>query len=148
MALSRAFVFIVIIGVIGVGAWAWWPKGAPAGGLRTITAGETSFAVETVDTPAAREKGLSGRSALAEGHGLLFVFDEPGSWGIWMKDMNFPIDIVWARQDGTIITIARNVSPDTYPQAFYPATPDALYVLEVNAGAAAGVAEGHKLVVE
>ncbi len=148
MALSRAFVFIVIIAVVGIGAWAWWPREAPQGGLRTISAGNVSFAVETLDTPTAREKGLSGRASLPEGRGLLFVFESPGSWGIWMKDMNFPIDIIWAREDGTIITIARSVSPDTYPTVFYPTSPDALYVLEVNAGAAAAVAEGNKLVVE
>lgn len=80
---------------------------------------------------------------------MLFVFDTEGEWGIWMKDMHFPIDIIWASQDGTVVTVAKDISPDTYPQAFYPSVP-ARYVLEVPAGfvAAHDVAEGSRLSIE
>lgn len=114
--------------------------------LRTVSIGNTTFTVEVVNTPAAEERGLGGRTSIPLGSGMLFAFDKPGSWGIWMKDMNFPIDIIWAHADGTITTIARDVATSTYPQTFYPATPDAAYVLEVNAGAAAHVSTGDRLV--
>ncbi|OGC83275.1 hypothetical protein A3D68_00990 [Candidatus Adlerbacteria bacterium RIFCSPHIGHO2_02_FULL_52_17] len=79
----------------------------------------------------------------------MFVFDTEGEWGIWMKDMNFPIDIIWVGQDGTVVTVAKDVSPDTYPQAFYPSVP-ARFVLEVPAGfvAAHDIDEGSRLSIE
>jgi uncharacterized membrane protein (UPF0127 family) len=116
--------------------------------MRTITIGTQSISVEVADTDALRQLGLGGRASLPAGQGMLFVFDHPANWGIWMKDMRFAIDILWVRQDGTVATVARNVSPDTYPEVFYPKTPDALYVIELSAGAAEGIAEGTKIMVE
>lgn len=111
---------------------------------------DISIRVDVAETPAARTQGLSGRTDLKEGEGMLFVFEQEGSWGIWMKDMHFALDIIWAASDGTILTIARNVGPETYPEAFFPIEPRAKYVLEVPAGfaEAKGIAEGAKLVVQ
>lgn len=116
----------------------------------TVTVGTTSISVEVADDPAERMQGLSGRSALPEGDGMLFIFEYENNWGIWMKDMRFPIDIVWAGSDGEILTIAHKVSPQTYPNAFYPSSPTARYVLELPAGYAKahGIAEGMRLVVQ
>jgi hypothetical protein len=100
---------------------------------RTVTVGDTTIYVETVATNAARERGLSGRDNLAPNSGMLFVFDTDQEWGIWMKDMKFSIDILWLAQDGTVVTVAPNVSPNSYPQSFRPTTP-ARYVLELPAG--------------
>ena len=105
--------------------------------------------VEVADTESTREQGLSGRLNLPEGQGMLFVFDTDGSWGIWMKDMRFAIDIVWADASGAIVTVSSNVAPDTYPEkSFYPIAP-ARYVLELPAGftTAHGIAAGSKLVL-
>ncbi len=115
-----------------------------------VTIGTTEVRVNVADTLEERVQGLSGRKSLKEGEGLLFIFEQEGAQGIWMKDMLFPIDIVWASSDGTIITIAPNVTPDTYPEAFYAKEPVARYVLELPAGFAErhGIAEGAKLVVQ
>lgn len=134
---------VALVIVVGVFAWAAMHNRAPSPSAGpTVTIGTTTFAVEVADTEAARELGLGGRDSLAAGHGMLFVFDQPGNWGFWMKDTRFALDMVWARQDGTVISVARDVEPSTYLEIFYPATPDAAYVLEVNAGAAAAVAPG------
>ncbi len=108
-----------------------------------IQIGDTAVAVERADTETLREQGLSGRASLPEGQALLFVFDTDGMWGIWMKDMKFPLDIVWADSSGKITTIYRSVSPYTYPKVFYPAALTR-YVVELPAGFAAahGVATG------
>ncbi len=116
--------------------------------MRTITVGTTAFKVETVDTESSRELGLSGRASLSQGQGMLFVFDHPANWGFWMKDMHFAIDIIFIDTNDVATTIYRSISPDTYPQVFYPKNPDTKYVLEVAAGAAASIAEGDKLVVQ
>ncbi|MEZ4200325.1 MAG: DUF192 domain-containing protein [Candidatus Paceibacterota bacterium] len=59
-------------------------------------------------------------------------FDELDYHGIWMKDMLFPIDIIWIDNDLTVIHIEENVTPETYPAVFRPTEP-ARFVLEVNA---------------
>jgi|SRR3989344_4381612 len=89
--------------------------------------------IEIADTDEERNRGLSGRESLSESSGMLFTFDKPGLHGIWMKDMKFPIDIAWIDAQKTVIGVEKNVSPDTFPQVFYPPS-DALYVLEVSAG--------------
>ena len=111
--------------------------------------GSSVVEADVVSTSVARVRGLSGRKSLEEGSGMLFVFLEEGNWGIWMKDTQFPIDIVWARKDGTITTILNNVATSTYPEIFYPRTPDAYYVLELPAAYAQkqNIAEGMKLVL-
>jgi len=115
---------------------------------RTVVIGATPLTLEVVSTEASREQGLSGRGSLAPGTGMLFVFDSDGQWGFWMKDMLFNIDMVWVAADGTVVTVAKDVSPDTYPQVFYPSSP-ARYVLELPAGFADShhLAEGSKIVI-
>ena len=99
----------------------------------TFAIGNATLKLEVADTDAERLKGLSGRDSLGAKSGLLFVFDTEGYYGIWMKDMKFPIDIAWLDKNKRIVTIDSNVSPDTYPQVFNPDS-QSLYVLETNAG--------------
>jgi uncharacterized membrane protein (UPF0127 family) len=37
--------------------------------------------------------------SLVAGRALLMVFPSEDKWGIWMKNMNFPIDIVWLNKE-------------------------------------------------
>lgn len=89
--------------------------------------------VEIAASEQDRSRGLSGRPGLEPGTGMLFVFDVPAQYGFWMKDMNFPIDIIWISNDEKIVHIEKNVSPDSYPKIFTPNRP-AKAVLEVSAG--------------
>lgn len=94
-----------------------------------------SFRVEVVSTPASRQKGLSGRKEIPQDYGMLFIFPTLGAHGFWMKDMHVAIDIIWLSDTGNILGIEENVSPDTYPNVFYPPEP-VRYVLETRAGEA------------
>ncbi len=106
---------------------------SPASGAKQVFFGETAVDVEIASSPQAREHGLSGRTGLGAGKGLLFIFENDGNWGIWMKGMTFSIDIIWVDSAGRVVTVQPSVSPDTYPKVFYPSLP-ARYVLEVPAG--------------
>ncbi len=98
-----------------------------------IQVGERNVTVLVADTPEEHKQGLSGRTGLGPDEGMLFVFQKDDLYGIWMKDMNFSIDIVWLSLTGKVITIEPNVSPRTYPRSFTPRAP-ARYVLELPAG--------------
>lgn len=136
--------------VLLFGVFFVYTKNVSQTALKNITVGGVPLLVEVVLTEPARERGLSGRPSLPQGEGMLFVFEKPGSWGIWMKDMQFPLDIIWVRADGVVSTIEKDVPPSSYPTAFYPKTPDVLYVVEVQAGwaQAHGVAEGSSVVIQ
>jgi len=74
------------------------------------------------------------RKELAKNKGMLFVFEKEVLPGFWMKNMEFPLDIIWINQDKRIIGINTNVFPcrDSC-ESIVP--PDRIkYALEVNAG--------------
>lgn len=122
------------------------PLQAPASSTPTLLAGTTTLSVEIADTDLLREQGLSGRDPLPPQTGMLFVFDIPGKYGFWMKEMKFTLDIVWIDQYWTVVGIERGARPESYPEIFDP--PQAIkYVLEIPAGEAAalGIDTGSKL---
>jgi uncharacterized protein len=83
-------------------------------------------------------KGLSVKDHLKENEGMLFVYEQPTRQGFWMKDMKFPIDIIWLDNDGTVVYIKNNLQPCTTIFAFlcptYIPDKDSLYVLETGSG--------------
>ena len=109
---------------------------------------DAEIRAEEAATPDERAQGLSGRLALADNEGMFFVFDTPDYYQFWMKDMNFPLDIIWIGEDLVIKDIKENISPETFPMAFSPASP-ALYVLEAQAGFSRknGLITGDKVII-
>lgn len=101
----------------------------------TLTINGQRVQVTVVDTPEERAQGLSGRNKLGDKEGMLFKFSSPDYYCIWMKDMKFPIDIIWLDESKKAITIKENATPDSFPRSFCPEAP-AKYVLEINAGKA------------
>lgn len=109
-----------------------------AGKASYLTGGKPTkctLILEKADNPEKRAKGLSGRKNLPANIGMLFIFDRPGKQCMWMKDMNFNIDMVWLDRDKQIIHIEEGVSPSTFPKSFCGADL-AQYVIEVKAGVA------------
>jgi len=100
-----------------------------------ITLPKGSIVAERVATQASRELGLSGRKSLPEGNGMLFDFGIPGKYGFWMKDMLFPIDIIWLSESGIVVDIVENATPEEYPATYINEAP-ATYALELPANSA------------
>ena len=101
---------------------------------KIIKINDREITAEVADAAETRSRGLSGRESLQEGTGMLFIFDSPAQYGFWMKDMNFAIDIVWIDEKFHVVGIDKEVSPETFPQVFYPDQP-VKYVLELPTGA-------------
>lgn len=100
---------------------------------KTIYTSKGSVKALIADTDTLREQGLSDRATLPQGVGMLFIFDTPGKYGFWMKDMNFPIDLIWIDSDKKIVGVTENALPSSYPYMFMPPK-NILYVLEMNTG--------------
>ena len=98
-----------------------------------VIAGRVKVTVEIARTSVEQMRGLSGRLPLDPGHGMLFVYKRPQPVSIWMKDMRFPLDILWIR-GGRIVKIEKRAPPLDFhgPERTYTATAD--LVLEVPAG--------------
>jgi len=106
----------------------------PASTTRIAIAGVT-LNVEIAATGADQQKGLSDRDSMAPDHGMLFVFDSEGNWGFWMKDMRFPLDIIWFNSQRNAVFIEQDLLPCTPQDCPIHMPPvKATYVLEVNAG--------------
>ena len=101
--------------------------------IKYVSLGGTKISVELALTNEDKAKGLSGRETLAEDTGMLFVFDYPSIHPFWMKDMNFPIDMIWIDENGIIVYIEHGARPESFPELF-GSNIESKYVLEVVAG--------------
>jgi uncharacterized membrane protein (UPF0127 family) len=108
--------------------------------------GRFAFKVEDADTYQRRETGLMCRTVLAADRGMLFDFRGPtNDVAFWMRNTLIPLDIVFIRPDGTVLSIARNARPlDETP---LPAGGQIRGVLEIAGGRAAqiGLMPGDKV---
>ena len=95
------------------------------------------ISVEVADTVEKRSLGLGKRSGLENGWGMLFVFEKRKQHGFWMKDMQFPLDIIWL-DNHRIVHILRNVQPaksGVIPPVMTPPV-SGNFVLEIDSGRA------------
>jgi len=101
----------------------------------SVCAKKTCVEVDVMRTFEEMQRGLQGRDGLAEGKGMLFVFEQNGFHRFWMKEMKFAIDILWLNSQGEIITVAPDCPACVNdPCEVYAPTQEARYVLEVPSG--------------
>ncbi len=97
---------------------------------------EKCFSVTLAETLEEKHIGLSQTSFLAENEGMLFVYQKPLIPGFWMKDMSFPIDIIWIDEKLEIVGFEENIQPclDKTGESceIYSPEKEILYVLETN----------------
>jgi uncharacterized membrane protein (UPF0127 family) len=72
--------------------------------LRKDESSVTALA-EIARTDEQRSRGLMGRKSLADGEGMLFVFETDRILSFWMKDTLIPLSIAFAAYDGRILEI-------------------------------------------
>jgi uncharacterized membrane protein (UPF0127 family) len=99
-----------------------------------VRIGSGVFNTGLADNDSARKKGLSGVENLGVSGGLLMVFQGDDDWGIWMKDMKIPLDIIWLNNEKKVIHIVTDASPDLGTSKIFTPDDPARYVLEVQAG--------------
>ena len=85
--------------------------------MGTVQLDDKLLQVYIADTDPRRMRGLmfETESFLADDKGMLFVFDEPGNRSMWMKNMQFHLDIIWFNENGNVVSIEKNVPPCITP---------------------------------
>lgn len=109
---------------------------------KSVLIGSKVYRLESADTAPLRQKGLGGRDALCETCGMLFVFDQPGRYAFWMKDMRFPLTLIWLAGE-QVVFVARDVSPDVSYTLDPPVFADR--VIEINAGQSTDLNPGDRV---
>lgn len=101
-----------------------------------------SVKVELATTPDERRLGLMHRQHLDADAGMLFLFDAPAPLSFWMRNTYIPLDMIFIKQDLTVLGVVENAEPLTDTSRNVPGLSQ--YVLEVNAGFARahGIAAG------
>ena len=101
--------------------------------LPTIALNADIFVIqaEVADTPATRELGLMRRKSMAQGAGMLFLFDESATHCMWMKNTLIPLSVAFIDERGRIVNIA-DMQPLT--ETSHCASGPARYALEMNQG--------------
>lgn len=141
---------------IGLVLWGLYlffaPKSQPNFNEGTVAVSGRIFSVAVADTAVKRAQGLSGVPKMEVDEGMYFMFPIPATYSFWMKDMQFPLDIVWIR-DNRIVSISENVPAPTSSNTFsLPTyTPEAAVdrVLEIGAGLSSryGFSKGQEIAV-
>jgi hypothetical protein len=102
----------------------------------TITINNQVFKVATATTSKDQQIGLSETKSLPQDQGMIFLFKSPGFYSFWMKNMKFPIDIIYI-DNNTIITIVNSAPIPKNPSdnlTIYTPSKLSDKVLEINAG--------------
>ena len=91
--------------------------------------------VEIAKSKKQRALGLMYREQLAANKGMLFVFEDEDIKRVWMKNTLIPLDIIFISEEGSIVSIFKNIQPcQQNPCAIYNSGHKVKYMLEVNAG--------------
>ena len=150
--------FVVAVVLVGLVAVVWWRvffgtanaplpqttvtvQSSTAPGVNQLSIDGALFNVEIASTTLEQARGLSFRPSLGAQSGMLFLFGTSSMQSFWMKDMHFPLDMIWIN-GVTVAGFTQNVPAPASGTALWnlsvyhsPASVDK--VLEVNAGTVA-----------
>jgi uncharacterized membrane protein (UPF0127 family) len=95
------------------------------------------------DNPS-RMQGLMHRKSMAPNRGMLFVFPQPGSHCMWMRNTLLPLSVAFLDDQGTILNV-ENMQPQT--ENNHCAGSPARFALEMNRGwfAEKGIKPGQRI---
>lgn len=118
-------------------------------GVLVIQAGQNAclrFDIYLATTLPQQRRGLMHVRELDKTFGMLFVYKRPARLSMWMKNTYIPLDIAFARADGSITNIVHDTEPLSLKSL--SSTEPVTYVLELNAGVAQnlGIDENSRLI--
>jgi uncharacterized membrane protein (UPF0127 family) len=103
-----------------------------------------SFRLELAENAAETAQGMMYRRSVPDGSGMLFIMAEERPQSFWMRNTYVPLDIIYLKADGAVVSIQANAQPMS--DMPLPSDGPAKYVLEIAGGRAAqfGIKPGLK----
>lgn len=98
-----------------------------------VRIGGVEFKTEIANTRSTRSKGLMFRDEILPHQAMLFVYPQDKKVAFWMKNVSFPIDIIFIDACGVIVKIHENAIPED--QSPIPSGKVIRAVLEIQGGA-------------
>lgn len=99
----------------------------------TLYINSEEFVVEIADTDEKRLSGMMNRKQMPDNFGMLFIFEEEGIRGFWMKNVLIPLDIIYLNKNKQVVNMYLNVPPCVSdPCESYLSKYPAKYVLELK----------------
>lgn len=131
----RKFFLALFLFIIASALLFFWEKVAGDKEENRACFKDECFYMELAKTASEKNKGLMFRDSLAEDRGMLFIFESEGIYPFWMKNMKFPLDIIWLNGEKEVVFIAKGEKPcqNDFCPLIDPGK-KATYVLEINAG--------------
>ena len=107
--------------------------------------GTARFTVELADEPEERAQGLMFRENMAQGAGMLFLYDAPQRATFWMRNTLIPLDMIFIDPSGVVTHVHENAVP--LDETTIDGGPGVLMVLEINGGLSGrlGIVPGSEL---
>lgn len=99
--------------------------------VTSLNAGINVIRAEVAESPAQREQGLMFRDKLGPNEGMVFLFGEPATVCMWMKNTLIPLSVAFMDEHGRIINI-EEMKAQTLDS--HCAKTTATYALEMSAG--------------
>ncbi len=123
---------IIFLILVLIALFFFWPK--KQNGQMMLKAGDCLFKVEIANNELSRYQGLSHRDFLCPDCAMLFLFPEPDELRFVMRNMKFPLDIIFISQ-GKVLNYHQNAPAEgSSPSRIYTSEGLADAVLEINAG--------------
>ncbi len=129
---STGLIVIAVLAIVGLAVFYVIIPNLPQSKL-TLRLGDGVFTASVAMDNASRTKGLSGTTELKSDQALIMAFPTSDKWGIWMKDMNYPIDIVWLDANKHVVDVFLGATPDK-PDVIHKPRLNATFVVEFSAG--------------
>jgi uncharacterized membrane protein (UPF0127 family) len=123
----------ILVSVLAVALIVVYTKILPCVPTQKIEVSGTKIWICVANTSYEQQRGLSYSKWLPKKWGMLFAFEEYSRHSFWMKDMNYPIDILWLDEKLQPVEMAAGADPDSYPGIFTPTYVNK-FVLETRPG--------------
>lgn len=124
--------YILVAGVFILGFWFFMSSNTKQDHPQTIVLKSKPITIEVVRSNEDKARGLIGHAPLGDSDGMLFIFEEGSNPTFWMKNMSFPIDIIWL-DETQVVGFEESAQPDN-GETLYPSPKPIHYVLEVKSG--------------
>jgi uncharacterized membrane protein (UPF0127 family) len=134
-----SFLFLFILGgIIGYFGYTFLYKVNISDTKVKVIINKIEYNLDVAKTDQERSRGLAKFDSIKNNEGMLFIFDVPGRYSFYMKDMKFNIDIIFLDQSKKVVDMYKNVKFQDYKNPYdyenYKPNFSSKYTIELKEG--------------